>query len=238
MQAVAVGASVAYPLLRLARTIPLPVLMVGSGSVFSGSKTGQAATQKASDVASDLSDEVVRRAREFGNQVGESTSVAKAYASDQFDRVGAAVSGGTDQVSRTADAAGATLASNSKTLQDGAASLGSTLSDRATDLRDQGVRMAGSAAATVQDKAASFGSSLSDRATDLKDGGFGWPARRPRPSETLRPAQHLLARRPAPPPMPGLMLQVQCATRHPISPIVLDRPFSRQLRRILCWWLA
>jgi hypothetical protein len=31
MQAVAVGASVAYPLLRLARAIPLPVLMVGAG---------------------------------------------------------------------------------------------------------------------------------------------------------------------------------------------------------------
>jgi hypothetical protein len=172
MQAVAVGASVAYPLLRLARAIPLPVLMVGAGVFFAGSKTGQSATQKASDVVSDLSDEVVRRAREFGDQVGESASVAKAYASDQFDRVSAAVSGGTDQVSRTADAAGTTLASNSKTLQDRAASFGSTLSDRATDLRDQGVRMAGSAAATVQDKAAYFGSSLSDRATDLKDQGI------------------------------------------------------------------
>jgi hypothetical protein len=40
IQAVAVGASVAYPLLRLARTIPLPVLMVGAGLFFAGSKTG------------------------------------------------------------------------------------------------------------------------------------------------------------------------------------------------------
>ena len=172
MQAVAVGASLAYPLLRLARAIPLPVLMVGAGLFFAGSKTGQSATQKASDVVSDLSDEVVRRAREFGDQVGDSASAAKAYASDQFDRVSAAVSGGTDQVSRTADAAAATLSSNSKALQDRAASFGSTLSDRAADLREQGVRRAGSAAATVQDKVASFGSSLSDRATDLKDRGI------------------------------------------------------------------
>jgi hypothetical protein len=157
MQAVAVGASVAYPLLRLARAIPLPVLMVGAGLFFAGSRTGRSATQKASDVVSDLSDEVVRRAREFGDQVGDSASAAKAYASDQFDRVSAAVSGGTDQASRTADAAGATLAS---------------ISDRATDLREQGVRTAGSAAATAQDKATSFGSSLSDRATDLKDRGI------------------------------------------------------------------
>src|SRR6202165_2337429 len=54
MQALAVGASVGYPLLRLARTIPLPVLMVGAGLFFAGSKTRQAASQKASDMAAVL----------------------------------------------------------------------------------------------------------------------------------------------------------------------------------------
>src|SRR6201746_1362181 len=61
MQAVAVGASVAYPLLRLARAIPLPVLMVRAGLFFAGSKSGQSAVQKASDMASDLTDEARRR---------------------------------------------------------------------------------------------------------------------------------------------------------------------------------
>src|SRR5712675_1109852 len=60
MQAVAVGASVAYPLLRMARAIPLPVLMVGAGLFFAGSKTGQSATRKADEMASDISDEVGR----------------------------------------------------------------------------------------------------------------------------------------------------------------------------------
>src|SRR5437763_7461438 len=90
MQAVAVGASVAYPLLRLARAIPLPVLMVGAGLFLAGSKTGQAATQKASDAALDLSDEAMRRARDFGDQVGNSASAARDYASEQYDRVSAA----------------------------------------------------------------------------------------------------------------------------------------------------
>ena len=150
MQAVAVGASVAYPLLRLARTIPFPVLMVGAGLFLAGSKTGQSATRKAGEMASDISDEVGRRAREFGNQVGESVSAAKAYASDQLDRVSAAASGGTDQVSRAADAAGATLASNSQKLQEKAAAFGTSVPNRATDLRDAGIRTASSAAATVQ----------------------------------------------------------------------------------------
>ena len=71
MQAVAVGASVAYPLLRLARAIPVPILMVGAGVFLASSKTGQAATQKASDTAAELSSQVMRQARELGDQVQE-----------------------------------------------------------------------------------------------------------------------------------------------------------------------
>jgi hypothetical protein len=153
MQAVAVGASVAYPLLRLARTIPVPILMMGAGLFLAGSKTGQAITQKASDVASDLSDEVNNRARDFREQIGESASTAKTYASEQLDRVTTAVSGGTDQVDRAADATGAALASSSQKLHQKSSAFGEAVSDRATDLRDGGIRMASSAAARVQDVA-------------------------------------------------------------------------------------
>jgi hypothetical protein len=151
MQAVAVGATVAYPLLRLARTIPLPILMVGAGLFFAGSKTGQAAAQKASGVASDLSDQVSRRARDFGSQVGGSVSAAKTYAADQLDRVSAAVSGGADQGSRAANAAAAVVASNSKMLQENAVSFGVAVSDRAADPKDESIRMARSAATTPRD---------------------------------------------------------------------------------------
>ena len=164
MQAVAVSASVAYSLLRLARTIPLPVLMVGAGLFFAGSKTGQSATRKAGEMTSDISDEVGRRARDFGNQVGESASAAKAYASNQLDRASAAVSGGTDQMSRAAHETGATLASNSQKLQEKAASLGVSVSDVSTALRDEGTRTASSAAATVQ-AVASDVTSVGQRAT-------------------------------------------------------------------------
>jgi hypothetical protein len=172
MQAVAVGASVAYPLLRMARAIPLPVLMVGAGLFFAGSKAGQAATQKAGEMASDLSDEVVRRAGDLGNQIGESASAAKAYASDQLDRVSAAVSGGTDQVSQAAGTAGATLASNSQKLQEKATSFGASVSDRATGLRDEGLRRANSAAATVQDIASGASSVARNAAGTAADAGL------------------------------------------------------------------
>ena len=91
MQAVAVGASVAYPLLRLARAIPLPVLMVGAGLFFAGSKTGQSVTQKASDLASDLSDEVRRRSHDLSDQVGASITAAKDMAADAVGQANEAI---------------------------------------------------------------------------------------------------------------------------------------------------
>ena len=165
MQAVAVGASVAYPLLRLARAIPLPVLMVGAGLFFAGSKTGQEMTQKASDAASDLSDEVVRRAHDISAQMGDSAAAAKAYASDQLDRVKGAVSGATEQVSDRANAAAAAFGTNTRHIEERAGSLAASVTDTAADLRDSatelrdraaemrndGVRMASSAASTVQE---------------------------------------------------------------------------------------
>jgi hypothetical protein len=153
MQAVAVGASVAYPLFRLARAIPMPILLVGAGLFFAGSKTGQATAQKASDVASDLSDEAMRRARDFGTQVGDRVSAAKTYASERIDQVSSAVAGGTDQVSRAAGSAAATTASASRTFQEKASSFGAAVSDRATDVTDSGINMASSAAETLQDMA-------------------------------------------------------------------------------------
>lgn len=165
MQAVAVGASVAYPLLRIARAIPLPLLMLGAGVFLAGSKTGKAYTQKASDVAADLADQATRRAHDLGDQIGDSVSAVKSYSSEKLDRLGRAVSGGTEQVSRAAGAAGSALASESQQLQGSAASIAATMADRAAEVKDQGIRMAGSAADTVKDfanNAASAGRQLAD----------------------------------------------------------------------------
>jgi hypothetical protein len=179
MQAVAIGASVAYPLLRMARAIPLPVLMVGAGLFFAGSKTGQAAAQKATDMASDLSDEVQRRAHDFRDQVGESAAAAKAFASDNLDRLRDTVSGGTDQVGQAADQVnaaanrvGATLASGSDRLKDKAASLGASAADQANDLKDRTLRAVGSAASSVQDIASDAAFSARRVAGTAADAGL------------------------------------------------------------------
>lgn len=172
MQAVAVGASIAYPLLRLGRAIPVPILMIGAGLFFAGSKTGQAATQKASDVAADVSGEVMRQAREFGDQVKDSAAAATEYAADRFDRVTEAISDQADQVKGTADASGAAIASGSQRLKESATSAGAALLDRAGSLKDDGVRLAGSAAATVQDTASGATAAARSAASSVADSGI------------------------------------------------------------------
>src|ERR1700712_1790338 len=120
MQAVAVGASIAYPLLKMVRAIPLPVLMVGAGLFLTGSKTGQAATQKASDMAADLSDEMVRRSHDLRDQVQDTVSSVKDYASDQYERISSAVAGGSRQVTRVLSRSAATeVRSNIRAEQKG-----------------------------------------------------------------------------------------------------------------------
>jgi hypothetical protein len=179
MQALAIGTSVAYPLLRMARGIPLPVLMIGAGLFFAGSKTGQAASQKAMDMASDLSDEVQRRAHDVRDQVGEQAAAAKTYASDNLDRLREKVSSSTERVSQAADQvneaaaqAGATLASSADGLKDRAASLGASVADQASDLKDRTFRTVGSAASSLQDIASDATSSARRMAGSAADAGL------------------------------------------------------------------
>jgi hypothetical protein len=105
LQAVAVGASVAYPLMRLTRSIPVPILMVGAGLFLAGSKTGQAVTQTASDAASDLADEAGRRAHDLKQSFDETVAAARDYGADKVAGLTEAVAARTgdlkDEAGRT-----------------------------------------------------------------------------------------------------------------------------------------
>jgi hypothetical protein len=179
MQAAAIGFSLAYPLLRMARSIPMPVLMIGAGLFFAGSKTGQAASQKAMDMASDLSNEVQRRASDVRDQVGEQAAAVKTYASDNLDRLRDKVSSSTERVSQAADQvneaatqAGATLASSADSLKDKAASLGASAADQASEFKDRTFRTVGSAASSLQDIASDATASARRVAGSAADAGL------------------------------------------------------------------
>lgn len=145
MQAVAVGATVGYPLLRLARAIPLPVWMMGAGLFLAKSSTGQSLTKKAADAASDLSNTMVQRTKEMSERAADTASAAKSLASEKITRLTDAVTG----VARsTSDEAAANLAAGSEQLQQNAKLFGDAASDASANISEQ-VRQAGTAAAAA-----------------------------------------------------------------------------------------
>ncbi|MFL6818382.1 MAG: hypothetical protein ACJ8EF_10615 [Bradyrhizobium sp.] len=169
MQAVALGATVAYPLLRIARAVPLPVWLVGAGLFLTGSK-GQEVTRRAAEAASDLSNSMMNRARDMGDQALDAASAAQSYASEKMDRLTDAVTGGNSQA--TVSGTGTTFNPRVDQFPEGAAFPGdggrvsgpTSVRDIASDAasasrrametsRDMGLQ----AARTVQDAASRFG---------------------------------------------------------------------------------
>jgi uncharacterized phage infection (PIP) family protein YhgE len=169
MQAVAVGASVAYPLLRMARAIPLPMLLMGAGIFFAGSKSGQSVTQKASDLASDLADEVRRRSHDLSDQVGASVDAAKDVAASTVGRAGDIMSTGVDKIRLSTDSASDQLNPAADRVRGGVASIGDTINARAGDLKDGVTNLVSSATDATRDFTASASTTAGNAATSVKD---------------------------------------------------------------------
>jgi hypothetical protein len=166
MQAVAIGASVAYPVLRLARAIPLPVLMIGAGLFLTGSKTGRDLTRKASDLAEDGSDEAQRRAHSLGDQIAQATSDAKGGAADLLDRARESVADFTEQLRQTgtdaAKAARAAPVAGSQAVQDAASQTANAVSSEAEAMKDRLSQAATSSARAVRETAVSASEFIRD----------------------------------------------------------------------------
>jgi hypothetical protein len=146
MQAVAVGASIAYPLLRLARSIPVPILMVGAGLFLAGSKTGQAVTQKASDAAADFSDEAGRRARDLRRGIDETVSAARDYGAEAVSGIADAVTAQTEDLKHKAASAGSHFSSAADDVQRQALSAGDAIRNAASDGQERTITAASSIA--------------------------------------------------------------------------------------------
>jgi hypothetical protein len=175
MQAVAVGASVAYPLMRFARAIPFPVLMIGAGLFFAGSKTGRDLTQKASDMAEDLSGEARRRVQDLGDQMSQVASEAKEYATDAVNRARDALGGSAEQLRNAGvDAAAAVqedVASKARTLRNSASATGASMSGQAEDLREKAYDIGQSARTGVQGMASDATEAVRDAAVNTARAG-------------------------------------------------------------------
>lgn len=167
MQAVAVGASLAYPLLRLARSIPVPILMVGAGLFFAGSKTGQSITQKASDMASDLTEDLGRRGHDLTAQAGETVNSLRGVG----ERAGEALSSGMDQIRRTATPV-ATDTSLGDRLKNSATTLNDAITTRVVGVKDEATALATHAAESSRDLLSGAVTATRNAASSATEAGF------------------------------------------------------------------
>jgi hypothetical protein len=139
----------------------MPVLMVGAGLFFAGSKTGQSLTQKASDMASDLSDEVSRRGQDLSAQAGAAVNSAKGTVYSTAARVGEAVS-----------ASSAADMSLGDRLKDSGVSLGDKISTRVVDMKDGASELASTTIGSTRDFAAGAATATRNAASSATDAGL------------------------------------------------------------------
>jgi hypothetical protein len=176
MQAVAVGASIAYPLMRIARSIPLPVLMIGAGLFFAGSTKGRDLTQQASNVAGDLADEARRRAHDLSDQMAQAASEARDYATESAAQIKGSVITAVEQSRHTVGAAMEGIrdqtGSAAQRVRDAASSTGASISSQTGGARNAAAGMtdklkteASQAAASIRDTAVDAAEAGQDYAT-------------------------------------------------------------------------
>lgn len=166
LQAVAIGAGIAFPLLRLIRTIPAPVLMVGAGLYLAGTKKGQEVTRQATDAASEFADDAMRRARELRHDVEDAAAAGVGYAANRLDAASDAVASGTAQVKDTASAIGASVAATADGIRRQVTGAGAAVADRAGEiagragaLAQTGAEISGAAKGNARDMVSEMASS-------------------------------------------------------------------------------
>lgn len=158
VQAVAVGAGIAYPLLGIVRSIPLPVWMIGAGIFLTSSSKGQELTRQAADTASDVTDAARRKIHDVRDQLGEVASDGKTYVADTVNQITDNVSTAVEGVRGTAAELGAAVGEQARSATQTADASAASLSERASG-----------AGAAIADKVRGLGSNATAAAGELGD---------------------------------------------------------------------
>jgi hypothetical protein len=164
MQAIAAGAAVAVPALRLARGVPLPLLMVGAGFALN-SKTvrdrAAAVVAPTLDKASEFIDEAGERAQSLGDGMRKAMSHAEHQATDMAGEtreyageLADAANGIAGDLKDRATQAAETVASNVRSGMDAASEMGKERMER---IRSTATSAPANAGKVIQDNAALIG---------------------------------------------------------------------------------
>jgi hypothetical protein len=114
LPAVALGVAAVYPLLKLVRSAPAPLLMLGAGLFLSGTAAGRDASRKATAFGADATDKLSRIAADVAATAKERANVGLAAAREQAsaatDMVASSMAVVRDKATAAADATAETQA--------------------------------------------------------------------------------------------------------------------------------
>jgi ElaB/YqjD/DUF883 family membrane-anchored ribosome-binding protein len=167
LQAAAIGAGLAYPLLGIVRSIPAPVLMIGAGLFLLGTSSGQKVSRKFGVIATDLSDQIVDRADAVRRNIHD----AQDAASDGIASVKSTVSSGLGSLKQQTSATSATLSEGTGQLRENAASFAGFVSDRIDDLKQKAGASIGTSSDAVRQGATAAGEMVQNAAETATDFG-------------------------------------------------------------------
>ena len=167
LQTAAIGIGVAYPLLKIVRSIPAPVLMVGAGVFLLGSSSGQKLTA-----------DVSRRAAAAGESVsaslGAATNAATKKAHDTRDLTSSTLASMQDTLASGVAGAkhhAASVGASLDQLQDAASGVVSFASDGLADLKHRTVDAVGAAANSLAAGVTEASSNFRDGASSAGESG-------------------------------------------------------------------
>jgi hypothetical protein len=145
LQAAAIGVGVAYPLLKIARSIPAPILMVGTGLFLLGSGPGQklseTASRKAAALAEGASDSFAATAKAANQKAHDVQDLASSSLVAARDTIASGLEGVTQQ----AAAFGTAL----NQVKDGAANRAGSAADGIGDLKQRAVDALGATSGAI-----------------------------------------------------------------------------------------
>ena len=130
LQAAAIGVGVGYPLFKIARSIPAPILMVGAGLYLLGSSSGQKLTET-------VSKKVAAAAEGLSDSFGAGVEVVNRKVHDTQDIVASGMAAARDTIASGVEGArqqAGALPSSLNPLKDGVADLATSASDRADNI--------------------------------------------------------------------------------------------------------
>jgi uncharacterized phage infection (PIP) family protein YhgE len=167
LQTAAIGIGVGYPLLKIARSIPAPILMVGAGLYLLGTSSGQKLSET-------VSKKVAAAAEGASDSFGAGVDVANRKVHDTQDLAASSlaaargtIASGVGNMTQQATAVGSSLSK----LKDGAANLAGSASDGVTGLKERAADALGATSDARGASVARTGSIVRDRAGDAAEFG-------------------------------------------------------------------